>query len=200
MRARMALISADIPIEIREVELKNKPAQMLSASPKGTVPVLVLKSGNIIDESFDIMMWACKENDPQDFLNVKTQELMAVIALNDNHYKKALDRYKYPNRYPEEDCSGARSQCQDTFCELDEMISKNGGQLLGPKISIADLAVFPFIRQGANVDRAWFDSLPYKSLQAWLDGHLESSLFQSSMQKYEPWQHGDDPVFLGMKS
>ena len=53
MRTRMALKLADIRCEIREVRLNDKPDHMLQVSPKGTVPVLILRN-KIIDESIDM--------------------------------------------------------------------------------------------------------------------------------------------------
>ncbi|MEM6602588.1 MAG: glutathione S-transferase [Pseudomonadota bacterium] len=181
MRARMALFYADIPFELHEVDLKNKPAHMLDISPKGTVPVLQLETGQILDESLDIMRWAMAQNDPDGWYR-DIPQAEAWIAKNDGAFKKALDRYKYPTRYPNEDCGHARSDCEAFIFALD-MLLKDKKHLLGDKISWADIAIFPFVRQCANTDRNWFESLPYKYAQAWLSCYLNLPLFARIMEK-----------------
>lgn len=196
MRARMALVKSGITPILREVELKNKPAQMLEASPKGTVPVLVLPDGTVIDESRDIMMWALTENDPDGWLSPAPELVTELIDYNDQVFKKALDRYKYPGRYPDEDCSGAQALCEQTFESLDERILENKGYLADEKLTIADIAIFPFIRQAAHVDKAWFDKLPLPRIRLWLQERIESDLFTAIMEKTDPWQADQTPVYL----
>jgi glutathione S-transferase len=194
MRARMALYGAGIVFEMRDILLKNKPQAMLEASPKGTVPVLVLPSGKVIDESLDIMHWALGQKDPHGW-HLKSDEISAMIAHNDDGFKKALDRYKYPSRFPDEDTSGARDICFNIFKDLNLRLEK-GRFLCGPSASMADIAIFPFIRQCAAVDTAWFDGLPFSRLQQWLGMLLETRLFATIMTKYEPWQEGDAPIII----
>lgn len=179
MRARMALIFANIQCDVMEIDFKNKPQAMLDISPKGTVPVLQTTEGNVIDESLDIMHWALNQNDPNGLLQDGANEL---IAQNDGPFKAALDRYKYPNRFPDEDCSHARDTALEFIESLDDRL-KSMPQLLGDTISVADIAIFPFIRQFANVDKKWFDKLPYEAVQNWLNNHLESPLFTKVIQK-----------------
>lgn len=195
MRARMGLYKAGLPVELREIELKNKPDEMLDISAKGTVPVLQLPDGTVIDESLDVMEWALAENDPDMWLDADMEQIQFLIDRNDNKFKQALDRYKYPNRYPNEDCSWARDACEETFKDLNERLEKNS-QLVAGHITMADIALFPFIRQCANVDRNWFDSLPMPHLQKWLEAHLESALFKAIMVKFKIWTQGDPPVML----
>ncbi len=183
MRARMALVSAGIQCDVHEIDFKDKPAHMLEISPKGTVPVLQTEDGQVIEESLDIMLWALSQNDPGNWLENKDAALQ-LIAENDGPFKAALDRYKYPGRFEGEDCSGARDAGEAFLNKINEMISKEG-QIFGAKATLADISIFPFIRQFAHVDKAWFDALPLKPLQDWLSGHLESDLFARIFKKQE---------------
>lgn len=196
MRARMALVKAAIEPELREVVLRNKPAEMLKASPKGSVPVLVLNDGTVIDESRDIMVWALTQNDPDGWLAPTQEEINTLITHNDDVFKKSLDRYKYPNRYPDEDCSSARDSCLQTFMDYEQRLENNNGYLLSAQLSMADIAIFPFIRQCAFVDKDWFDALPVPHLHKWLRDRLESTLFAAIMQKEVPWETGQSPIYL----
>lgn len=186
MRARMALISAQIQCEVHEVDFKNKPEHMLEVSPKGTVPVLITPDGTVLEESLDIVYWALEQNDPESLLCGGTETL---IAENDGGFKAALDRYKYPNRFPDEDCSDARERGVEFLEKLDGLIAGQG-QLLGGKVSVADICIFPFVRQFANVDRTFFDGLSLPHLHKWLLGHLESALFSHIIQKHVETQYG----------
>ena len=195
MRARMALMASGQTVRLREVVLRDKPAEMLEASPKGTVPVLVLEDGTIIDESLDVIAWALSQNDPGSW---KTDEAADLIAEADGPFKKALDRYKYPNRYEDEgvDKLEQRAKGREFLAKLDARLADHN-QLLGDEITEADIAIFPFIRQFANTDRSWFDAEPLPHLQRWLAGHLESDLFLSVMKKYPQWKTGDEEVVFG---
>jgi glutathione S-transferase len=195
MRGRMSLYKAGFIVELREIELKNKPEQMLEASPKGTVPVLVLPDGTIIDESLDIMEWALGKNDPDGWLNADKAEMKFLIERNDNKFKQALDRYKYPIRYPNEDCTGAREVCAKILNDLNNRLKKHQ-QILNNNIAMADIALFPFIRQCAFVDKVWFNNLPVPHLQKWLQEHLDSTLFKAIMMKFKVWSQGDQSTLL----
>ena len=182
MRARMALKYADITVEIREIELKNKPAEMLKASPKATVPVLVLNDGNVIEQSLDIMHWALQQQDTEGWLkadNVLTQQL---IAENDGAFKQALDKYKYAIRFPEQFAEVYRAQGEVFLQKLENLLSQSKF-LLGNQIRLADIAIFPFLRQFSGVDAAWYETAPYPKLKAWLKTLVECELFISIMQK-----------------
>lgn len=196
MRARLALAVSGASCELREVKLSAKPQAMLAASPKGTVPVLVLPDGAVIDESLDIMRWALGGSDPEGWLDRDDPEL---VAQNDTAFKHALDRYKYPERYhndPQEHREGGLAFLRDLDARL-----ASGGHLCGERRGLTDAAIFPFVRQFAAVDPAWFDSQPTRHLQRWLDGHLQSRLFAAVMGRYKPWQEGDEPVqFLAVNA
>ena len=200
MRARMALWIAGITVELREVKLANKPPELIEASPKATVPVLVLPDGKVIDESLAIMRWALGQNDPEGWLVGNKGDL---VADNDSPFKHHLDRYKYPTRYPDETGGDEeafrlhhREQGLLILAELNAALAGQR-QLCGDTRTLADIARFPFIRQFANTDRAWFDAQDLPELQAWLEGHLESALFKAVMPKFTPWQAGDEPILFG---
>ncbi|VWX60566.1 glutathione S-transferase [Sphingorhabdus sp. 109] len=194
MRARMALLVSETPVRLREVVLRDKPEEMIAASPKATVPVLVLPDGQVIDESLAIMRWALDRNDPQDWLQ-GTAAGTELIAEADGPFKHHLDRYKYPTRYENVDPLEHRAGGLIFLEKLDGLIQPSG-QLMGAKPTLADHAIFPFVRQFANNDRSWFDALPLPALQKWLGNHLASPLFATTMQKYPQWKSGDEePVF-----
>ncbi len=188
----MALAYARIPVELREVQLRNKPAAMLKASAKGTVPVLVLPGGHVIDESMAIMHWALDtsvqdHSDPDNWLTASgSPEHSDLVEHNDGPFKANLDRYKYADRHPEHTCEWYREQAMPFLKRLDENLQKNSW-LLGSHLQLADVALFPFIRQFAMVDRQWFDSAGLDALCAWLDKLLGLRLFQAVMVKNSPW-------------
>ena len=194
MRARLGLIFAELPVELREITLKNKPDQMLAISPKGTVPVLQLSDGSVIEESAEIMMWALEQNDPQGLLNEKiSSEANALIAQNDNEFKQWLDRYKYADRHPEMTQIEYRQQGEIFLQDLEALLTKNT-YLLGNSVTVADIGIMPFVRQFAHVDRDVFYELPYPKLQLWLQHWLEHPSFVQAMTKFQPWQEGDEVV------
>ena len=204
MRARMALWRAGVTVEMREVKLANKPPELIEASPKATVPVLVLDDGTVIDESLAVMRWALGESDPEGWLAGEDAEL---IERFDGAFKRHLDRYKYPTRYPDEvaaDSDGDeeafrlhhRAQGLAILQELDARLGQSA-QLSGEARAFSDIALFPFIRQFANTDRAWFDAQDLPHLQPWLEAHLGSELFLHIMPKFTPWKAGDTPIAFG---
>ncbi|MEZ5997500.1 MAG: glutathione S-transferase [Hyphomonas sp.] len=192
MRARLALSSARVPVRVREVVLRDKPADMLAASPKGTVPVLVLPAGRVIEESLDIMRWALGENDPDAWLAPDMAETDTLIARNDGPFKQALDRYKYPDRHGMDgaDRAAQRDAGMAILSGLSGRIAAKGGQLMGPRPSLADMAIFPFVRQFAATDGAYWAQAAPRPLQDWLAGHLESARFRAIMAKYPQWRPG----------
>ncbi|PZW91996.1 glutathione S-transferase [Pseudomonas sp. 478] len=185
MRARMALRYSGVAVNIVEVSLKDKPAEMLALSSKGTVPVLSV-DGQVIDESLAIMHWALAQNDPQDWLLKDApagQQLIAgLIEENDQVFKVHLNRYKYAERYPEQPMTVYRAEGEVFLRRLDELL-EGRDYLLAEHPSLADVALMPFVRQFAHVDREWFGQTPYRRLQAWLQRFLESELFIGVMQK-----------------
>lgn len=194
MRARMALLVSETPVRLREVVLRDKPEEMIAVSPKATVPVLILPDGQVIDESLAIMHWALERNDPENWLQGSAAET-ELIAEADGPFKNNLDRYKYPSRYENVDALDHRAGGLIFLQKLDSLLQVSG-QLMGARPTLADHAIFPFVRQFANNDRDWFDQLPLPALQKWLGDHLASPLFATTLQKYPQWKSGDvEPVF-----
>jgi len=182
MRARMALYQAGVQCEIIEVELKVKPAAMLALSPKGSVPVLQLPSGEVLDESLDIMHWALAQNDPAHWLPSSWAISQSLIDENDTDFKANLDRYKYPQRFPGGNSLAARDQGFDFLRKLQTQLNGND-YLLGTEVSFADIAIFPFTRQFANTDVQWFAAQDLSGVQRWLGSLLNSVLFKTVMEK-----------------
>jgi glutathione S-transferase len=190
IRARLAIAVSGAEVEQREVALRNKPQAMLALSPKGTVPVLQLVDGSVIDESFDIMRWALAQNDPENWLGENASALNAALNLiqeNDGPFKYYLDRYKYADRYPEHAADYYRDQAATFLQRLDDALGANK-YLLGDRPSLADMAIFPFIRQFSAVDKDWFYSSRYTHLIKWLDELLASTLFEGVMKKNDCWR------------
>jgi len=181
MRARMALRYSGVPVEIVEVSLKAKPAAMLAISPKGTVPVLDA-NGQVIDESLEIMRWALAQHDPDNWLLGGDSRIAELIEANDQAFKLHLNRYKYAERYPEQPMEVYRAEGALFLQRLDGLL-EGRDYLLSDHLSLADVALLPFVRQFAHVDREWFAQTPYVRLQAWLQGFLESELFTAIMKK-----------------
>jgi glutathione S-transferase len=183
IRARMAIHYAGIQVELREVELKNKPATMLAVSSKGTVPVLLDTDGTVIEESLEVIYWALEQNDPEGWINPATlPKAKTLIDKNDNEFKGWLDKYKYHVGYPQHPPEYYRDHCEIFFALLNAQLAQYQ-YLLGEQITIADIAIFPFIRQCALVDETWFKRTPYPNLHRWLTAFLQSKTFLSVMRK-----------------
>ncbi len=192
MRARMAIIASGHSVKLREVVLRNKPEDMLAVSPKGTVPVLCLLDGRVLDESLEIIHWVLGNNDPEGWLSGDDPSL---IAHNDGPFKAALDRYKYPNRYGLNDGLEHRQEGAIFLNDLNAMLSKHI-YLKGAAIGLTDIAIFPFIRQFAATDPAWFDAQAWPNLQNWLYELSATPLFELAMQKFPQWHSGDPDSYF----
>jgi len=189
MRARLALHASGIAVEHREVELKNKPACMLAASPKGSVPVLVLPDGTVVDESLDIMRWALQTQDslhwwPNDPFFLATT--MAFIEENDGPFKYALDRYKYPHRFGLADGLVWRDAGAKFLSRLQEVLVKQP-YLTGQQWGLCDAALAPFARQFAHTDKVWFAAQPWPQVVRWLGDFEGSDRFNAIMHKHSIW-------------
>jgi len=190
MRARLALSSSRVEVELREIVLRDKPAAFLTASPSGTVPCLVAPDG-VIDESLDVMIWALKQTDAEGWLNMPDAGF-ELIDRADGPFKQALDRTKYANRYPDIDPDEQRGIAATFLTGLDTQID----QWIFDRPSLADFAILPFVRQFAFIDKDWFDARPWPSLQDWLERFLASDRFANIMMKYPQWREGDSPVLF----
>lgn len=187
IRARLALKISNIQVELREVVLSDKPQQMLDISSKGTVPVLLLANGTVIEESREIMLWSLQQNDPNGWLQrTKKDEMEKLIDFNDNEFKCHLDHYKYADRFPEKSVLEYRKQGEVFLCRLEQKLAVHP-YLMGETLSFADIAIFPFIRQFVYVDRLWFDNSEYEKLRKWLQQILDYELFIQVMQKFPQW-------------
>lgn len=185
MRARLALAAAQQPYQAVEVVLRNKPAALLQASPKGTVPVLVLPSGEVIDESLNIMLWALRRDDPLQWLAPSAgdeAQMLALIGDLDRHFKPLLDRCKYPERHPEVTLAESRQQALQWLSQWEQRLATQP-YLFGSHASLADAALFPFVRQFAAVDEDWWNAQDLPRLQQWRFDWLALPLFQAVMQK-----------------
>ena len=182
---------AKVNVEIREVVLRNKPKEFLATSPSGTVPSLKL-TNTVLDESLDIMKWALIQNDPIDLMDMPDYGF-DLISECDGNFKKALDRAKYPNKFPDTDPIASRDTAALFLYKLEKILSPN---LFGTRLSIADLAILPFVRQFAHIDQDWFYDQDWINLIKWVDNFKQSSVFISIMTKLAPWQRGDQPIMF----
>jgi UPF0176 protein len=195
MRARMALLVSGIRCEMREIALSQKPEGMLAASPKGTVPVLVLKD-RVIDQSLDIMHWALGQNDPQNWSTRNTsfdEEALVLVSQCDEEFKRNLDRYKYPNRYDLPSGLAHREAGAVYLMQLNVRLTHTP-YLMGSSFTWVDAAIAPFVRQFARTDRDWFDAQNWPALKIWLENFENSEAYSTVMHKYKVWHQDAKPV------
>ena len=192
MRARLALAYTQAPVEIREIELGDKPAELLAISPKATVPVLQLADGTVIEESLDVMRWALDQYDPEEWQGIQKNLTAELILANDTSFKKNLDRYKYHSETSEHPKEYYRELAVEFLRHLERCLAYNEGRgLVRGTPSLADYAIFPFVRQFAGADQAWFDAAPFPLLQVWLTTRIRSDRFAQAMRKYPLWKSGE---------
>ncbi|MDX1795431.1 MAG: glutathione S-transferase [Hydrogenovibrio sp.] len=197
MRARMGVYASGIQVEQREIVFWDKPEPMLQASPKGTVPVLVT-GAEVIDESFDILLWALARSDRFGWLPESSDRYRQAkdwVSLNDYEFKPALDRYKYADRHPEHPQVVYRQQGEEFLAQCEAQLEKTL-YLTGKQCSFADIAIFPFIRQFAHVDKTWWARRPYPKVYDWLKGHLDADYFRGVMKNRPVWQPGQHPLWV----
>lgn len=194
----MGIAIANIRCELREVVLRDKPAEMIAISPKATVPVLQLSDGTVIDESLDIMQWALAQNDPERWLDPESSSLdeaLALIEKTETQFKPHLDRYKYPDRYAGTNAAEQRTLACNFLALLEARLEVTP-YLFGNRICIADIAIFPFVRQFANTDSDWFGESPFRLTQTWLGELTTAPIFGIAMKKYPQWKSGSEAVFF----
>ena len=196
IRSRMVLSYMEVSVELREVLLNERPQSLYKISSKGTVPVLLLKDGKALDESLDIMRWAIKQGE-QNLYEDKLNEQNQLIKYNDIKFKYWLDKYKYHVRYLEHSREYYQRKCSKTLAEYDMRLRENE-YLMGDRIRLADIAIFPFIRQCANVDQNWFNN-KYPNLNRWLEIWKQSRVFKSVMMKYNQWKLGDELLIVNFQ-
>ena len=188
----MALSYSQISVELKEIFLNNRPSELYDVSSKGTVPVLCINDTTVLDESLDIMHWALSQNDPNLWLSIHEKMQLDIIEENDNEFKYWLDRYKYFDRFPENNRDYYRAKCGEYLMKLNLLLECNQ-YLLTNKLLFVDVAIFPFIRQCANVDKYWFKDT-YVKLANWLNNIIESKLFISVMDKYLEYNSSQRPL------
>lgn len=197
MRARLAIASAGVGVDLREILLRDKPDPFLTASPKGTVPV-VQDGKKVIEESLEVMLWALGQNDFEGWLEMPAYGF-DLIAEADGPFKAALDRTKYASRHADVDIDVERHKAGMFLHKLDEML-QDRSYLFDDTPRLADMAILPFVRQFAHVDLEWFEDQPWAGVSRWLAAFKASKRFQSIMTKYPPWVAGQDPVPFPMKA
>ncbi len=211
MRARLAILSAGQMVMLRAITMTNKPADMLTMSPKGTVPVLILENSvdfnnenegkkQVIDESLDIMLWALNLNDPENLLYSQTpeclKEMLKIIEENDKQFKPTLEQYKRARRYHNNDEEHYRLLCEPFVQQLESRLTQHEF-LMGSTPSLLDYALLPFIRQFSRVNRQVYLQGPYAHLQRWLNHHLQSRHYSKAMFKYPLWLDKHRECILG---
>jgi glutathione S-transferase len=190
MRARLAIAVSEQQIQLREITLKNKPAELLAISPNKTIPVLQLHKEHdgktVLTESLDIMIWALLQHDPEQWITEQLQEMLSLIDSNDFEFKTWLDKYKYADRFPEYSQEYYRDHAESFLMSLEDRLATNI-YLFADRPTLADMAIFPFIRQFASVDKTWFEQSPYPLVQHWLTVLINHPLFTACMHKYPTW-------------
>ncbi len=191
MRARLAIASAGIKVELREILLRDKAPEFIAASAKATVPVLI--ADQVIEESYDVMLWALAQSDPEGLMPDEIAATHAHVEDLEANFKPHLDRTKYGNRYKDNDPAEHRTIAAAYLNDLEQQLSPNLG---GTELKLIDLATLPFIRQFAFIDKAWFDAQPWPKTHAWLENFLASERFSGIMSKHKTWTAGDPPVWF----
>jgi len=197
MRARFAIAVSGQACELREVLLRDKPAELRLASPKATVPVLIDTDGTVIDQSLAIMVWALRRNDPLHWLasgqRGSSEDARALIGDCDGPFKQQLDRYKYPTRFDGADAATHRTEGALFLARLDALLAGEN-YLFAKAPTLADMAIAPFVRQFAQVDPAWFAAQPWGAVQRWLEALTTSALWLRATEKYPAWKSGERGV------
>jgi len=202
MRARLGIFKSKQRVIIRDIVLSNKPDEMITASSKGEVPVLVVSPSLVIDQSLDVMLWAFNESDPNDLLHRQDEailtEMLTLIAQFDTGFKTAFDKYSSAKRYHDENVDQYRQNCEVYIQALEQRLNEHAF-LMSENESLADLAILPFIRKFARVERKWYLQSPYPKLRAWLNNYLQSALFSKVMKDYPLWLESKEVIIFGDK-
>ena len=197
MRARLAIYKSAQPVFIREVDLRDKPSAMLIDSPKATVPILVVSQTLIIEESLEVMLWSLGQNDPQNLLrhndDNKFNDILTFIYRFDHGFKPALEDYKCAKRYHEDSVCEQRAVCEVFINELEQRLSRHQF-VMDEQESLADIAILPFVRQFARVERKWYVQSSYPNVKRWLNSYLQYAIFSKVMTQFPCWKIGDKPV------
>jgi glutathione S-transferase len=199
IRARFSLFKAQQKVLIRAVKLNNKPQEMLTASPKGSVPILVVNENLIIEESLEIMLWALAQQDPQGLLQSENDlgltTMLKLINDFETQFIPALEAYCCAKRYHENNLELCREACEITLHQLEIRLLTHDF-LFSDSESLLDIALFPFIRKFARVERQWYRQSPYPKLRHWLNSYLQSSIFTKVMAKHELWLEKKQDIYF----
>ncbi len=198
MRAHMALKYSGQKIILREVELDNLPAEALAVSEHATVPSLVISEDKFLDESWDIAKWAIQQHDPDNWAgknNEYLQEAEMLVETNDYSFQEDLGHYQHAEDHPQHPVEYYRQRCEEFLEELNGMLEQQNF-LLADTVTIADIAVFPFIREFVRVDQHWFEESPYQALQRWFFYLLDTQWYAEASRKYDIWESASDDVYL----
>ena len=200
MRARLAIFKAKQTILLRDLVLSNKPSEMIAVSPKASVPVLVLANGSVIDESLAVMLWALQQTDPDDLLHGQKEgalpAMLLLINKFDNDFKTSLEAYKCAKRYQEDNVAQCRVVCEQYIKQLEQRLTEHRF-LMSDKESLADIALVPFIRQFARIERQWYLQSPYPRVRQWLNSYLQSPVFTKVMAKHPLWVDEPQDILFG---
>ena len=207
IRARWALVNTNQLVELREVDLKEKPNELIEISKKATVPVLMTNSNEVVDESLDIMIWSIRRSNMDELLGEndknKSQEIFSLIETNDKIFKYHLDRFKYTSRFNYKDLETHRDAAMEILISLNNRLRKfsNKGKslfLVNAKETLADWAIWPFVRQFRIVDIVKFDqNNEIKFLRSWLNYFFSHKKYPIVMQKNKPWSKNSEPLIFG---
>lgn len=200
LRARIGIFKARQQVILRDVLLSDKPKEMVLASPKGTVPILVFEQAPVIEQSLDIMLWALNQSDPDDLLHANNSkalpEMLTLISTFDEQFKTRLEEYKCAKRYHGDTIIESREACEPFLQDLERRLTQHR-YIFSDKESLTDLAILPFIRQFARVERQWYLQAPYPKLRQWLNNYLQSSMFSKVMTKHPIWLETKEVVVFG---
>lgn len=200
MRARLGILLAERSVILRAITMNNRPDEMLAASPKATVPVLVIDAHTVIDESLDIMLWALRQNDPQNLLRVDQAdalpEILGIIEENDTEFKPSLENYKRARRFHHDSEEAYRLECEPFIQNLEDRLKKHAF-FMGSTPSLLDYALLPFVRQFSKANKPLFRAGAYTQLQRWLNHHIQSRLFAKAMFKYPLWLECNEAFVFG---
>ncbi|MGF1695666.1 glutathione S-transferase [Vibrio lamellibrachiae] len=209
MRARIALFKSQQQVLIRAVKLNNKPVEMLATSPKGSVPVLVLEKNiaankdMILEESLEVMLWALSQNDPDNLLHtdepIQLPTMVTLISEFERDFIPAFNAYSCAKRYHEDNLGECREACEVHIQNLEARLTEHR-YLLSDKESLLDIALVPFIRKFARIERQWYLQSPYPKLRQWLDSYLQSAMFSKVMEKHELWLENRKDIYFGPKN
>ena len=200
MRGRMGIALSKQQVLLREIITKDKPSELLASSAKGTVPVLVLPDGQIIEQSLDVMNWALQQNDPQDLLRSSNptlnQQIHQLIKVNDDEFIGHLEKYRASVRYRNIDKEQRRQDCEGFISKLEALLTDQA-YFFGETPSLADFAVMPFVSQFVRVEKKWFVQSEYQNVGRWLRTHLDSKLYTQVMKQYPLWNETKQDCLFG---